>query len=36
MNAGLKDQRMALDWIQENIQAFGGNPDQVTIMGQSS
>ncbi|KAJ5889070.1 alpha/beta-hydrolase [Penicillium taxi] len=36
LNAGIRDVRMALDWIQENIQGFGGNPDEVTLMGQSS
>jgi carboxylesterase type B len=34
-NAGLLDQRLALEWIKTNIGAFGGNPDDVTIMGQS-
>lgn len=36
LNAGLKDQRLALEWIQQHIDSFGGNPDQVTIFGQSS
>ncbi|XP_058792783.1 juvenile hormone esterase-like [Phymastichus coffea] len=35
-NAGLKDQNLVLRWVKENIHHFGGNPDNVTIFGQSA
>ena len=34
-NAGQSDLELSLQWVQDNIAAFGGDPDNVTIIGQS-
>ena len=35
-NLGLRDQRMAVEWVRDDIAAFGGDPNKISLIEQSA
>ena len=35
LNLGLRDNKLGLEWVNNNIHAFGGDPERITLSGQS-